>query len=149
MEPAKIKLIATFIGKAIKVRKLFGNHPPFKYKETTLFQDEILKYIKVNKFVTVGSIAGEFSISLSSATQLINRLAKKGWLKRTQDESDRRNVFISLTASGINKINKFSKNNSNKNFAPFMSLNSTDLKNLIRIFDKISSSKQQGGKNEK
>jgi DNA-binding MarR family transcriptional regulator len=52
----------------------------------------------------MSDIAKEFSITKASATALIERLVKSGWLKRTLDARDRRLVYITLTTSGQKKI---------------------------------------------
>jgi DNA-binding MarR family transcriptional regulator len=73
-------------------------------KDLTILQLQALIFIKKNPPVMMSDIAKEFSITKASATALIERLVKSGWLKRTLDARDRRLVYITLTTSGQKKI---------------------------------------------
>src|SRR4051812_45551873 len=50
--------------------------------------------------ITMSELAEEMSISLPSATSLVNRLVDHGWVKRDQDDKDRRVIRLDLTDSG-------------------------------------------------
>lgn len=52
------------------------------------------------KSVTVGELAERLAVHPHSATGLVDRLVSSGLLTRSEDQSDRRRVVISLTASG-------------------------------------------------
>lgn len=44
--------------------------------------------------IKMGDVAGRFSISRSTATDYVDNLEKKGYVRRVKDESDRRDIFI-------------------------------------------------------
>jgi DNA-binding MarR family transcriptional regulator len=46
--------------------------------------------------MTMGEFAGGLSISRAAATEVIARLAEKGFVRREHDDADRRIVFVSL-----------------------------------------------------
>lgn len=48
----------------------------------------------------MGHLADELDVALPNATGIINRMAERGLVQRSNDESDRRVVLISLTGEG-------------------------------------------------
>lgn len=50
--------------------------------------------------ITVGELAEHLQIRHQSAVGLANRMERKGWVKKEHSPSDKRQVFISLTAGG-------------------------------------------------
>jgi DNA-binding MarR family transcriptional regulator len=57
----------------------------------------------------MNALAEHLQITLSSATQLIDRLANIRYIKRIQDTKDRRIVRIQLTEIGKNELKKANK----------------------------------------
>lgn len=49
---------------------------------------------------TMSETAGNLKITLGTLTTSVNRLVKKGYVQRLQDEKDRRIVLIKLTDKG-------------------------------------------------
>ena len=49
---------------------------------------------------TIGDIARSISLSQATVTTIVTRLESRGYLKRTKSVSDRRKVYVSLTAEG-------------------------------------------------
>jgi DNA-binding MarR family transcriptional regulator len=50
---------------------------------------------------TMGELATKLTLSLSSATRLVDWLEEAGYIKRVGDEADRRVVRVALTESGM------------------------------------------------
>jgi DNA-binding MarR family transcriptional regulator len=50
--------------------------------------------------VTMGELAEEMNITLPSATSLVDRLVKSGWVERQPDADDRRIIRLSVTEAG-------------------------------------------------
>lgn len=48
----------------------------------------------------LSELAEQQSVSLPSMSNTVSKLVERGWVKRTQSESDRRQVLISLTPEG-------------------------------------------------
>lgn len=55
---------------------------------------------------TVGELAERLQIAHHSAVGLVNRLEKKGLVKRAPADDDRRKVFVKLTKRGLVKLDK-------------------------------------------
>lgn len=90
------------------------------------------------KSIHIKDIANEMNTTGSAATQLINELEKKKYIKRTPDPSDGRATLITLT----NKSNKMMGDMElvmHKSCAElFRKLSDTELKTFSRIYSKIS-----------
>ncbi len=90
------------------------------------------------KSIHIKDIAKEMSTTGSAATQLINELENKKYLKRTPDPSDGRATLITLT----NKSNKMMNDVElvmHKSCAElFHKLSDTELKTFSRIYSKIN-----------
>lgn len=54
--------------------------------------------------VLAGEISRNMMLSASRVTNILNSLEKKGLIRKRNDESDRRKVYISLTAGGREDI---------------------------------------------
>ena len=63
-------------------------------------QCAILIYIAHGRGNRAADIARDYSYDTGSMTRMIDRLVKKGLLRRVRDEADRRAVRLELTAKG-------------------------------------------------
>lgn len=48
----------------------------------------------------VSGLAAASNVTLSAMTHLVDGIVKKGWVRRTPDEKDRRRVLVALTDTG-------------------------------------------------
>lgn len=69
-------------------------------EELTNDQHYTLRQIYKVGRCTSSELADKFGVKKSAITAIINRLYKKGLIQRTQDENDRRMVYLSLTDKG-------------------------------------------------
>lgn len=103
----------------------------------TLLQILAVRYIYINKKVTIGDLAGNLQLSKSSATQLIERLVTAGLVRRVSDESDRRIIRLELTETGEKDIAAFKAKRIEKVKKIFSQIPVSDIKELIRIHTNI------------
>lgn len=75
---------------------------PHRYGNITLFSAEVhmLRDIDRAGVTTVSEIAEKNNCSKSAASQLINRLHKKGLVQKSVSDQNRKKVLISLTDEG-------------------------------------------------
>ncbi len=139
MKNNKIKLISDFLNRAVKVRRIIEQSDTFENKAVTFLQVQVLEYIKNRSKASVGSLAQELNMSLSSVTQLTNRLADAGLIKREVNSSDRRVVLLFLTKSGEKFIKIFAKQMLVGHLKIFNLIPNSDIKEMIRIFTNILS----------
>ena len=86
------------------VRKSSGklNHDP----EITPALMECLQYVYLHGESPIRQIANGLEVSLSAASQLVDRLVKKGMVTRGENEQDRRLTKIDLTAAGWEAVQR-------------------------------------------
>lgn len=72
----------------------------------TLDQFMVLRYIGKRGSVTSTEIAEWFCVGKSSVTSLMNRLVVRQYVMRTQDPTDRRILYLSLTEKGMEMKDK-------------------------------------------
>jgi DNA-binding MarR family transcriptional regulator len=69
-------------------------------EEITLPQLQAMRYIWLHRNATVGEVAEGLDISYPSATNMLNRLVRKGLVVRHGNPADRRFVEVELTEKG-------------------------------------------------
>lgn len=108
----------------------------------TTDQFSTLQYVVQNQPCTSTEIANAFGIGKSAVTNQVNRLYKKGLIKRIRDEKDRRNIYLKVTAKGKKLVN-FTEIELIRAFTPLLSQFEDDeisrfihsLERLARLMD--------------
>ncbi|HEX5787731.1 MAG TPA: MarR family transcriptional regulator [Woeseiaceae bacterium] len=80
-------------------------------------------------------LARQTDLSSGAMTNRIDRLEQRGFVRRTQDEEDRRGVNISLTARGVREINRAIQHRldvAEKSLAALSDPERTELADLLR-----------------
>lgn len=111
--------------------------PITKDLETTMIQAQALRFIKENPRATVGELARQLHISMSSTAQLTDRLEKRSWIKRSGDKKDRRIVRLSLTSSGEEELSGFYKQMVERMAEFYGNIPLKDVRELLRIHNKL------------
>jgi len=92
-------------------RKLLDKYNKLESKKFFSKTLEDLTVIEINTILVIGhgsetkkmsEIANTLGVTFGTPTVTIDRLIKKGYVIRQRDEEDRRQVFISLSESGVN-----------------------------------------------
>ena len=76
--------------------------------DLTLQQFDTLKWISIAERSTLGSVAQELEIDLSTASRNLTRLEKQGYVSKVRDESDARTVILRLTIKGKRALSTLS-----------------------------------------
>lgn len=61
------------------------------------------------RYTGIGAIARRFSIAPATASRIVDNLEKKGLVKRSRDEEDRRSVRVELTTAGRRTVRKIAE----------------------------------------
>jgi len=69
----------------------------------------ILSAIEASPGITVSALSQNLSVHVSTASNMLNKLAKAGLVKRLRNEEDRRVVTLHLTAKGQTILNRAPK----------------------------------------
>jgi len=76
--------------------------------DLTLQQFDTLKRISTADRSTLGSVAQELEIDLSTASRNLTRLEKQGYVSKVRDEADARTVILRLTTKGNRALSTLS-----------------------------------------
>lgn len=103
----------------------------------TMLQLHVLFFLERNPHATLGEISQYSCGSLSSTTQLINRLDKAGIVSRETDKKDRRVIRHTLTDEGLTKLHHMKEEHMKHAKKLFSKLNESDIKTLVKIMEKL------------
>ncbi len=70
-------------------------------KDLSMTEIHTIETIGITDARTMGEVANDLKITVGTLTTAINKLIKKGYVKRERTEEDKRVVLISLTEKGI------------------------------------------------
>ena len=123
-----------------KIFKTMKNSMSFKSKagEVTMLQFQALWCIKKSQKTHMGDIAKYFSITMPTATSLINKLIDFKLVNRENYRKDRRIVRISLTKDGEKILKDMEKQRETKINKLLSFLSVSDKKDFLKILNKIS-----------
>ena len=116
---------------------LLRSHTSFEEKVTTALQLQALSYLSKNPASTLSSLAQFLEESHSSATQLVERMEKAGFIKREGDPNDRRLTHLSLTEKGKENLKQTKEKRINQFKKIYSLIDKKDVKELIRIQEKL------------
>jgi DNA-binding MarR family transcriptional regulator len=89
---------------------------------------------------TMSELAEEMNISLPSATSLVDRLVKSGWVERQADPDDRRIIRLAITEEG-RKVCMAMKAERMRTYKFLLdAMSEEDLQSLHRIFTNLHAS---------
>lgn len=68
--------------------------------QVSMPQLKVLAFIGRNPGTSLTSAAEDLAVTAATASNLVDRLVKRGYVKRVEDPNERRKVLLSLTESG-------------------------------------------------
>ncbi|KXG11445.1 Transcriptional repressor MprA [Anoxybacillus sp. P3H1B] len=96
-----------------------------------------LLWMSRNDEVIMSQIADFLNIPMSTATGIVNRLVKNGYMERYRIETDRRVVVIRLTEKGKDLAEEIKRKTSHYFAIVISALDEEEKTFLLRIFQKI------------
>ncbi len=108
-----------------------------KSSHLTMVQFEALICLKKNKELQMKDFADHFSITMPTATSLIDKLIEAKYAVRKNDAKDRRIVRISITKQGEKLLHEAMSQRANKVNKLLGNLSSDDKNELLRILSSI------------
>lgn len=94
------ELVAEFFVETVRKAATSALTCEYGGEEITPALMEALQHVYLHGASPVREVAAGLSVSLSAASQLVDRLAKKGLVTRSEDVADRRITVIDLTQPG-------------------------------------------------
>lgn len=135
----KDELNDKIIGTMFKVFKAMKDTMSFNSQSShlTMVQFEALICLKKNKQLHMKDLADHFSITMPTATSLVDKLIATKYATRKNDEKDRRIVKISLSKDGEKILQEAMKQRTNKFNKLLSYLSKDDKVELLRILQTV------------
>lgn len=114
-------------------------------KQLTLAQAEVLIYLCEHKKAKMSDIAKEANVKLPTMTEIVDKLVKNGLLKRERDDTDRRNVWITVADNIKNKTKKIVQTHDRYIEKILSALTMEEKKQAINIINKIINNLKKEG----
>ncbi len=98
--------IDKLISLSMQIAKFFGcqTNITFEERAATMLQFHALIFLEKNPHAKLNEVAKYLNASVSSTTQLVERLHKTNLISRTGDDADRRITHLALTNEGVKKL---------------------------------------------
>lgn len=109
----------------------------FEERAATKLQFAALSFLKENKGAHVRDLAQDLKLSMPSCTQLLERMVKAGFVKRSENKQDRRKTDLVLTQEGEKEHLRTKEKILSKMQAVFGILTPQEMEDVIRINQKI------------
>lgn len=109
----------------------------FEERTATILQYHALSFLEHNGGVKLTDVANHIHASLSSTTQLIERLHKAGLIERKGDDNDRRVSLLSVTKEGLEKLQQMKETKRERMEELLATLSKEEVNQLITIQEKL------------
>jgi DNA-binding MarR family transcriptional regulator len=101
-------------------------------------QLKLLIFVAHTNERTVGDVAAFLGVSKPAASQAVDRLVRRKWLRRTEGEADRRFAKLSLTDSGRRLLSSYEAVKARKLEKIFRGFSAADLRHTADLLDRVS-----------
>lgn len=134
--------LEVLINTVMRFRKLVFQTAAHSHEEhqATMLQMATLQILRDSGdgTVTVSDIARAIRLSKSSATQLIDRLVKAGFVSRREDTADRRVIRLSITGDGERHVRAMRAHVLKQMEVLFSDVSDRDVRELTRILTVVA-----------
>ena len=100
--PAIERALETF--EAFQQRLMSIHAPDFAALDVTMAQAKLLYVVAAAGELTMSEVANRVGVSISTASAAVDRLVAGGLLARGEDPSNRRQVRVSITPTGVDNL---------------------------------------------
>jgi DNA-binding MarR family transcriptional regulator len=114
-----------------QLREVTGN-------QLTFAQWKLLKLVALTEGHTVSAVAEFLGVSNAAASKAVDRLVRRNLLRRTEAESDRRAVELSVTQEGSDLLAKVEDRGSEPLREVLGQLPPQQLRDMTRVLDQLS-----------
>lgn len=102
----------------------------------------LLKAKKEGKFLTVSELAKQLKLSSPAISRTVKNLVEKGWVQRTESQSDRRIVQLTVTDEGVSIAKEAKKELNAFMVQVYKKIDPEDLEAYILISSKLNDAAQ-------
>ena len=106
--------------------------------DVTLPQWRVLVMVDTRGSLNLSAVAAGLDVNPSNASRICDRLIKAGWLDRQESPTDRRNITLSLTATGRRLVTKVVRHRRNAITRVLRGMDPDDRELLTTAFDRFA-----------
>ncbi len=134
------------LSKSVTVNLLYTNglvnselNKALKPHDVSLQQFNVLRILRGQKGVpaTLSVVQDRMITKMSNTTRLVDKLIKKGLVKKRINKQNKRKIDISITAEGLNFLNKIDTLIDSKEVEMVSSLTDKEATELVRLLGKL------------
>lgn len=124
-----------------RINKLYTENTNSNLKEFNVTRSDMSFLLKLNEMgkATQKDLAESRNLNNATVTRALERLEKKGFVKRIDDENDKRKRIVLLTSEGKQTINEILKKHESFKKDVFDDFDENELQNLMTLLDRILS----------
>jgi DNA-binding MarR family transcriptional regulator len=121
------------VGRLMKGEMKFSSHTA----NLSLLQIQILMFVQKQDEVQMKDLASNFTITLPTATSLVDNLIKLGLVLRTRGAEDRRVVTIKLSAKGKKLFAKIARERTEKMNTMLSYISHKERRDLFKVLTSL------------
>lgn len=122
-----------------RINKLYTEKTNSNLKEFNVTRSDMSFLLKLNEMgeMTQKDLAESRNLNNATVTRALERLEKKGFVKRVDDEKDKRKKNVLLTSEGKQIINNILKKHENFKKEIFSDFDENEFQDLMDLLDKL------------
>jgi DNA-binding MarR family transcriptional regulator len=114
-------------------RRLMSVHAPdFAALDITMAQAKLLYVVTASRELTMSDIAQRLGVTVSTASGSVDHLVDLGLLRRVDDPSNRRQVRVSVTPLGLQRLEQLRELGTSQLRALYDAMTDAELKVIVR-----------------
>jgi DNA-binding MarR family transcriptional regulator len=106
--------------------------------QVTASQMKLLKLVAMTDSYTLGDVASFLRVSNAAASKAVDRLVRRGLLRRTEDQKDRRVMHLRLTQAGLRLFTAYESARQRKLQSVFVQFPPEELRRTSELLDRLS-----------
>ena len=107
-------------------------------QQITVSQLKLLKLVNITEAQTIGDVAAFLGVSNAAASKAVDRLVRMMLLRRSEGETDRRSIHLSLTQPGKRLLATYEAARERKLLQVFGKFDPKELQQAAALLDRLS-----------
>lgn len=122
-----------------RINKLYTEKTNSNLKEFNVTRSDMSFLLTLNEMgeITQKELAESRNLNNATVTRALERLEKKGFVKRVDDENDKRKKNVLLTSEGKETLNKILKKHEEYKKVIFEDFNENEIRDMMGLLDKL------------
>ena len=107
-------------------------------RQVTQVQLKLLTLVQQTESPSVSDVAAFLGVTKAAASQTVDKLVRRRWLRREEDQADRRSARLSLSEAGRQLLEKYDTVRAEKLGKIFREYSPEDLRRMSDMLDRLS-----------